>query len=51
MYAHESHIGFIVAAYVVAAVVILSMIAATVRDYRSLKKSLGRFGARGLDRE
>lgn len=50
MYEHDAHLGFIVAAYVVAAVVILSMIVATVSDYRSLKKSLARFGERGLDR-
>lgn len=48
---HDPHTWFIVAAYGVAGVVILSMILAIVTDYRSLKRSLRKFGARGLDRE
>lgn len=48
---HDPHTGFIIAAYVVASVVIVSMILVIVSDYRGLKKSLARFGARGLDRE
>lgn len=51
METHDPHTGFIVAAYVVAGVVILSMIFAVVTDYRTLRRSLARFGARGLDRE
>ena len=51
MIAHDPHTGFIVAAYVVAAVVIVSMIVAIVSDYRGLKRSLRTFGSRGLDRE
>lgn len=48
---HDPHTGFIVAAYVVAAVVIVSMIAVIVSDNRALRRGLARFGARGLDRE
>lgn len=48
---HDPHTGFIVAAYAVAGLVILSMIVAIVTDYRSLKKALARFGDRGADRE
>ena len=44
---HDPHTGFIVAAYVVAAVIILVMIGATWLDYRALKRDLKRFGARG----
>lgn len=51
MEGHDPHTGFIVAAFVVACVVIASMIFAIVTDYRALRKSLARFGARGLDRE
>jgi heme exporter protein CcmD len=35
------HLGFIVAAYAVAAVAILTMIAMILLDYRDLKASLG----------
>ncbi len=45
------HTGFIIAAYLVAGAVILSMIITIVVDYRSLRRHLARFGARGLDRE
>lgn len=48
---HDPHTGFIIAAYTVAGVVVLSMILAIVTDYRTLKRHLARFGARGLDRE
>ena len=51
MIEHSAHIPFIVAAYVVTGVVIAAMIVSIVVDYRSLRRSLGRFGARGLDRE
>jgi len=51
MPATDPHTGFIVAAYVIAAVVIVSMIVVIVADHRSLKRSLRRFGPRGLDRE
>ena len=47
---HDTHAGFILAAYVVAAVVVGSMIVAILADHRALKKSLKRFGARGQDR-
>ena len=46
---HESHYGFIVAAYVVAFVVIGIMIAMIVYDHHALRKSLERFGPRGSD--
>lgn len=48
---HDSHFGFIVAAYVVAFVVIGLMIAMIVSDHRALRKALERFGPRGSDRE
>ena len=48
---HDPHIGFIVAAYVIAAAVVGTMIATTLFDYASLRRRLARFGARGLDRE
>ena len=47
---HDPHTGFIVAAYVVAAVVIGSMIVAIISDYRTLTRSLKRFGSREPDR-
>ena len=39
------HIGFIVAAYIVTAVAILTMIGAIVVDYRRLSRALGRLEA------
>ena len=48
---HDPHTAFIMAAYVVTGLVILSMIAAIVSDYRSLRHNLKRFGDRGSDRE
>ncbi len=51
MIAHASHIGFIAAAYAVAAVVITSMVLSIVAEHRALRRDLARFGARGLDRE
>ena len=51
MIEHSAHLGFIVAAYAVAGVVIGSMIVLILSDYRTLKRSLRRFGARGADRE
>ena len=47
---HDPHTGFIVAAYLIAAVVIVTMIVTILADHRSLKKSLKRFGAREADR-
>ena len=41
---HDPHTGFIVAAYVVALVVIVSMIVAILSDHRTLKRNLRRFG-------
>ena len=41
---HDPHIGFIVAAYLVAAVVIASMILVIVTDHQALKRGLRRFG-------
>lgn len=38
--------GFVLAAYIVAAIVIVGMIAATVADYLGLKKKLGSLAAR-----
>jgi len=37
------HIGFIVAAYLVAAAAVIWMIASITFDYRALKKALARF--------
>lgn len=51
MIEHDPHTGFIVAAYAVAALVILGMTVAIVADYRGLKKALARFGAQGTERE
>lgn len=51
MIEHASHLGFIIAAYVVAASVVAAMILVIVSDHRSLTRRLKRFGARGLDRE
>jgi hypothetical protein len=41
---HDPHTGFILAAYAIAGVVIVSMIAVILSDYWSLKRSLKRFG-------
>ena len=49
MIEHASHTGFIVAAYVIAGVVIGTMIGSTILDYRGLRRALARFGLRGLD--
>ncbi len=38
--------GFVIAAYIVALVVIVGMIVATLTDYASLKKSLAKLAAR-----
>lgn len=51
MIEHQSHIGFVVAAYAVCALVIVAMITIIVADHGSLRGSLARFGDRGLDRE
>ena len=48
---HDPHTGFIVAAYVVTAAVIVSMIVVILSDNRALRRGLARFGTRGLDRE
>lgn len=47
---HDPHTGFIVTAYLIATVVIVTMIVTILVDHRALKKSLKRFGARGADR-
>ncbi len=47
---HDPHTGFIVAAYLVAFGVVACMVVAILLDYRSLKRQLGRFGAKGGDR-
>ena len=47
---HDPHTGFIVAAYAIAVVVVALMILAIVTDYRSLRRSLKRFGARDAER-
>ena len=51
MIEHVSHVGFIAAAYAVAAIVIVSMVVTIVTEHRALRRDLARFGARGLDRE
>jgi hypothetical protein len=50
MFEHEPHTDFIVAAYVIATVVIVSMIAVIVSDYRTLRRRLKAFGADEGDR-
>ncbi len=40
------HIGFIVGAYAIAALVVAGMIMAIIADHRALKKALARFPAR-----
>jgi len=40
------HIGFVIAAYAIAFVVIAGMIVVTLADYRSLKKALERLATR-----
>lgn len=47
---HDPHTGFIIAAYAVAAAVVVSMIVVIVSDYRGLRRELRRFGSRGQDR-
>ena len=47
---HDPHTSFIIAAYAVAAAVILSMVVVIVADHRALKRSLKRFGTRDVDR-
>ena len=49
MMAHASHAPFIVAAYVIAGVVVGGMVGSIALDYRALRRSLARFGPRGLD--
>ena len=51
MIEQSSHIGFIVAAYAIATVVIASMVVVILADHRALRRSLEKFGPRGLDRE
>jgi heme exporter protein CcmD len=50
MLEHEPHTGFIVAAYVIATVVIVSMITVILSDYRALRKNLKKLGADEADR-
>jgi heme exporter protein CcmD len=45
------HLGFIVAAYVVATVTIVAMIASILWDYRALSAKLGALEARRGDRD
>ncbi len=47
---HDPHTGFILAAYAVAAVVILAMLVTILLDHRALRRRLARFGAREVDR-
>ena len=47
---HAPHTGFILAAYGIAVVVIVSMIVVIVSDHRALKRDLRRFGSRESDR-
>lgn len=42
----DPNIGFVIAAYVVAFVIIVSMIVVTIADHASLKKSLSKLAAR-----
>ena len=49
MIEHASHAPFIIAAYVVAGLVVGAMIGSIALDYRALRRSLARFGPRGLD--
>jgi heme exporter protein CcmD len=42
----DPHIGFVVAAYAVAAVVLIGMVVAVVADYRSQRRALRRLEGR-----
>jgi heme exporter protein CcmD len=44
------HFGFVAAAYAFAAVVVVGMVAAIVRDYRSLSAALARLESTRADR-
>ena len=46
---HEPHTGFIVAAYAIATVVVVTMIVVIVNDYRTLRRDLARFSGRESD--
>ena len=46
---HDPHTGFIVAAYLIAFAVVAAMIVVILVDYRTLKRQLRRFGAKGED--
>jgi len=49
---NDPHEGFIIAAYAIGFIVISAMIAATLIDYRSLKRALAKVGdKRGDSRE
>ena len=43
----DPHMGFVVAAYAIALAVVAAMIFVILRDYRTLKRDLARFPARG----
>jgi len=46
---NDPHSGFIIAAYAIGFVVIFAMIAATLIDYRSLKRALAKIGDKRSD--
>jgi len=43
----DPHMGFVVAAYAIAFVIVAAMIFVILRDYRMLKRDLARFPGRG----
>ncbi len=48
---HDPHAGFILAAYGIATIVVVTMIVTILADYRGLRRRLARFAAREADRE
>lgn len=43
----DPHMGFVIAAYAIAFVIVAAMIFVILRDYGTLKRDLARFPARG----
>ncbi|MGO9673307.1 MAG: heme exporter protein CcmD [Methylocella sp.] len=43
----DPHIGFVVAAYAIAFIIVAAMIFVIMRDYRTLRRDLARFPGRG----
>ena len=47
---HDAHTGFIIAAYLIAVIVVTTMVVTILLDHRALKRELARFGTREVDR-